>query len=68
MSSSSLLQWQTRSRNWPRQPFLLHLPKGEWELKVGSGIGWSLFPPEEGKERMSPLGFYPELRVRGGEQ
>lgn len=48
--------------------FLLNLPKGEWELKAGSGTGWSLFPPEEGKEGMSPLGFSPELRVRGGKQ
>lgn len=68
MSSSSLLQWQKRSRNQPHQPFLLNLPRGEWELKVGSGTGWSLFPPEERKEGMNPLGFYSELRVRGGEQ
>lgn len=68
MSSSSLLQWQKRSRNWPHQPFLLNLPTGEWELKVDSGTDWSLFPPEEGKEGMSLLGLYPELRVRGGKQ
>lgn len=66
--SSSSLQWQKRSRNWPHQPFLVNLAKGEWELKVDSGTGWSLFPPEEGKEGMSPLGFYPELRVRGAKQ